>query len=138
MVKKYYQHLRAGCYYFRQQVGHFVATILFQFILLTSWQIKTGNFAFGTKSQLRFTIFYQKIDQCWVPDFKNNGLAGDLSHPKKLQSNAIYLGGLSRFENLRVSAKFYDLLISISGPEPQRTIFENMIFNQLKIIKEKF
>ena len=99
--------------------------------------IKTGNLLLDKIATKIHNSFIRKYDQCWVPDFKNNGLAGDLSHPKKLQSNAIYLGALSRFENLRVSAKIYDLLISISGPEPQRTIFENMIFNQLKNYKKK-
>lgn len=99
--------------------------------------IKTGNFFLDKIATKIHNWFIKKYDQCWVPDSKEDGLAGDLSHPKKLQANTIYLGALSRFENLAVSAKIYDLLISISGPEPQRTIFENMIFDQLKNYKKK-
>ena len=72
-----------------------------------------------------------------MPDFPEDGLAGDLSHPKKIPANAIYLGALSRFEKLPEVNKVYDIVISISGPEPQRTIFENIIFNQLKYDKRK-
>ena len=94
--------------------------------------IKTGNAIFDKIINTIHNSFIKKYDQCWVPDFKENGLAGDLSHPGKLKSNTVYLGALSRFEKLSVERKIYDLLISISGPEPQRTVFENMIFSQLK------
>jgi predicted glycosyltransferase len=77
---------------------------------------------------------------CWIPDLENkNSLAGELSHPKKLPSIPVrYIGILSRFEkkkgaggeeqNLVVGC---DLLILLSGPEPQRTIFEKIILDQL-------
>ena len=45
------------------------------------------------------------------------------------------MGALSRFEKISVNENIYDLLISISGPEPQRAIFENMILDQLKKFK---
>ncbi len=99
--------------------------------------IKTGNFFFDNIANTIHNSFISKYDQCWVPDFKEDGLAGELSHPKKLQANTVYLGALSRFKNVIVTGKIYDLLISISGPEPQRTIFENIIFNQLKKIQKK-
>jgi predicted glycosyltransferase len=59
-------------------------------------------------------------------------LAGELSHPKKLPGNIKYIGALSRFEQLVYPEKKYDLLVSISGPEPQRTVFENKILNELE------
>jgi predicted glycosyltransferase len=93
--------------------------------------IKTGN-SFSEKiAQKIHYRFIKKYDKCWVPDFEINGLAGDLSHPKNLPQNVQYLGCLSRFEST-VSKMNYDLLISISGPEPQRTIFEDQILYELK------
>ncbi len=93
--------------------------------------IKTGN-TFTEKIAQRFHYhFIKKYTECWVPDFEINGLAGELSHPKKLPGKIKYLGALSRFE-LNTSVKKYDLLISISGPEPQRTIFEKQILKDLK------
>jgi predicted glycosyltransferase len=64
-------------------------------------------------------------------------LAGALSHPKKIPSNVIYIGPLSRFNRLPDVEKTYDLLITISGPEPQRTLFENEILPQLKTFPGK-
>ncbi|MEO6220530.1 MAG: glycosyltransferase [Ginsengibacter sp.] len=99
--------------------------------------IRTGNSILDKIARNIHYRFIKNYDQCWVPDFKENGLAGRLSHPEKLPLNTIYLGALSRFEYLPAIEKIYDLLISISGPEPQRTIFENIIFQQLKNSEKK-
>lgn len=93
--------------------------------------IKTGNRFTERIAQKIHYYFIKKFTQCWVPDFKENGLAGKLSHPGKIPSNVIYLGALSRFQSLETIHKKYELLISISGPEPQRSIFENIILSQL-------
>lgn len=81
--------------------------------------------------------FIKRYNQCWVPDFEENGLAGELSHPKKSNDGIIYLGALSRFENVSTSKNIYDLLISISGLESQRTIFENIVLEQVKTCQRK-
>lgn len=92
--------------------------------------IKTGNSFTERMAQIIHYSFIKKYKKCWVPDFEKAGLAGELSHPKKLPQHVQYIGGLSRFEIYTIEKK-YDLLISISGPEPQRTIFEKKILNEL-------
>ena len=98
--------------------------------------IKTGNTFTERIAQRIHNFFIKKYNECWVPDFEVNGLAGELSHPKKLPTKIKYLGALSRFELNEVEKK-YDLLISISGPEPQRTIFEDQILNDLRSYQGK-
>jgi uncharacterized protein (TIGR00661 family) len=99
--------------------------------------IKTGN-AFSEKiAQKIHYYFIKKYSNCWVPDFKENGLAGELSHQVNIPSNVLYIGPLSRFEKSNDIPKIYNLLISLSGPEPQRTIFEKLILIQLKTFPEK-
>lgn len=97
--------------------------------------IETGNSFTNKIAQKIHTGFIKKYSKCWVPDFKENGLAGKLSHPQKIPSNVVYIGPLSRFYKIPEMEKSYDLLVSISGPEPHRTIFENIIFLQLKNFK---
>ncbi len=93
--------------------------------------IKTGR-SFTERIAKRIHYYFiHKYNECWIPDFEVNGLAGELSHPGKLPKKIKYIGGLSRFE-LSNTEKKYDLLISISGPEPQRTVFEGQILNDLK------
>ena len=78
-----------------------------------------------------------RFTACWIPDFEGvPNLAGALSHPTILPKIPVkYLGALSR---LAVQAPFqspYDLLIIISGPEPQRTLLEDKLLAQLKNFK---
>ncbi|HSZ85117.1 MAG TPA: glycosyltransferase [Puia sp.] len=78
--------------------------------------------------------YINKFSACWVPDFENEpSLAGDLSHPAKLtEKNIRYIGCLSRFKKLDAKIAADSLLIILSGPEPQRTILEKILLNQLQ------
>jgi len=77
---------------------------------------------------------------CWIPDFElHRGLAGNLSHPRELPPNARYIGILSRFTGepdvmALADQPAFDLLVMLSGPEPQRTILEEKILRQLRDI----
>ena len=74
-----------------------------------------------------------KFNECWIPDREGeNNLAGELSHPSKLPSIPVkYIGSQSRFNNLNIEVDKDHILIILSGPEPQRTIFENKIIEEI-------
>lgn len=76
----------------------------------------------------------QRFSTCWVPDYKGEKtLAGKLSNPGKLPAIPVhYLGGLSRLKTCQEPPTPIELLIILSGPEPQRTIFENLLLQSLK------
>ena len=94
--------------------------------------IQTGNSKVDKLAQIIHLHFIKKYTQCWVPDFEGKeNIAGILSHPKVVPANATYIGCLSRFQSIPSVKKMYDVVIVISGPEPQRTIFENLFLNQL-------
>ncbi len=93
--------------------------------------IKTGNYFSERIGEKIHRWFIKKYDECWIPDFeKVNSIAGVLSHPEKILSNTKYIGCLSRFEKQEDEKQEYQLLILISGPEPQRTIFEKKLLDQ--------
>lgn len=94
--------------------------------------IKTGNNFTEKTAQKIHSYFIRKYKTCWVPDRKQNGLAGALSHPKKTMPIVKYIGPLSRFHKIENTEKKFDLLVSISGPEPQRSIWEKTILSELK------
>ncbi|MFO7723638.1 MAG: hypothetical protein R6V49_10500, partial [Bacteroidales bacterium] len=79
--------------------------------------------------------FISRFDRCWIPDYeKPPGLAGALSHPRRLPSNCTYIGPLSRFRGFKqrdITGPVADLVCIVSGPEPQRTIFFELLLNQL-------
>ncbi len=77
-------------------------------------------------------FFKERFKKVFIPDYETDDLSGDLSHrlkrinEKKLQ----YVGVLSDFTKKNLH-KDIDYFISISGPEPQRTLFETTVLSQL-------
>jgi uncharacterized protein (TIGR00661 family) len=81
--------------------------------------------------------YISKFTECWVPDAEIDGLGGDLSHPKELHPFPVrFIGPLSRFKRVMAPLK-YKFLFMISGPEPQRTLLEKMIFNEVSNLNEQ-
>lgn len=77
------------------------------------------------------------FDECWVPDFGRNGITGKLTESKTL--SIFYIGMLSRFHKRNEPiSKEYNLLVLLSGPEPQRSIFESIVLQQLKSYDGKY
>lgn len=80
------------------------------------------------------TYFLRRFDEIWVPDLPGSpNLSGRLSHPPVLP-NIYYLGLLSRMQHKACPAR-YDLVIVLSGPEPQRSYLEKAISEQLSAFK---
>ncbi len=77
--------------------------------------------------------FIEKFSACWIPDLEGIlSMAGQLSHPARLPNIPVkYIGVLSRFYPSEKKIKRNTLLILLSGPEPQRTELENILFAQL-------
>ncbi|MFO7720431.1 MAG: glycosyltransferase [Gillisia sp.] len=76
--------------------------------------------------------YINKFDECWVPDLPGTiNLSGKMSHLKNPGIPVKYLGIISRFEKEERSIE-YDILVLLSGPEPQRSILEKIMFNELK------
>jgi len=86
-------------------------------------------------------ILYRKINKfntCWVPDNASDtvNIGGILSHPRKKPLRCTYIGPLSRLNSIPIN-KGNSILIVLSGPEPQRTILENILLKQLQNTTEK-
>ncbi len=75
--------------------------------------------------------YMRKFARVWVPDFETDGLSGDLAHRFPLPRNGEFIGSLSRF-SFSETALRTDVLVIISGPEPQRTRFEKLVLRQLE------
>ncbi len=77
--------------------------------------------------------YINKFDEVWVPDISGNfQLSGKLSKSKRSKFNIYNIGLLSRFYNSDIKdiPISNDLLIVLSGPEPQRTILEELLLSQ--------
>lgn len=97
--------------------------------------VLTGNTSWITTKLHKKYI--KKFNECWVPDVeKNPNLSGKLGHPTELIKNVKYIGPLSRLCKKPMPIK-YDLMVLLSGPEPQRTILESKIITELENYEKK-
>lgn len=77
--------------------------------------------------------YMRKFTECWIPDYADgNNLSGQLNlHARP--GDYKFIGPLSRFKlDMRKKKMRYLITAVISGPEPQRTIFEKIVRHQFK------
>lgn len=85
----------------------------------------TGNTTWMT-SKLHQKIIL-RFKECWIPDVEETpNLTGKLGHLNNSKLNLKYIGPLSRFDKLEIPIR-YQLLVVLSGPEPQRTLLEEIL-----------
>ena len=85
--------------------------------------------------QKRVYSFISKFSSCWVPDSAHVTInaAGELSHPARLPDTVVeYIGCLSRLKKGVSDSDENELLVVLSGPEPQRTILEDIFLKELE------
>ena len=72
-----------------------------------------------------------RFNICWIPDAAGDiNIAGKLSHPSSMPNHHAFIGPLSRLSKTKPLADEH-LLVLLSGPEPQRTILEKKLIEQL-------
>jgi uncharacterized protein (TIGR00661 family) len=88
-------------------------------------------------------FFLNQFKEIWIPDFsEQNNLSGILSHSKSHLPKSKFIGILSRFScNLKSVLPLLNIqtpfiLAVISGPEPQRTLFEKLLLKQFSQINQ--
>lgn len=87
--------------------------------------VMTGNTTWITSKIHQYII--KKYSECWVPDFEGtSNWTGVLGHIEKPDFEVKYIGPLSRFQKKEIP-KLYDLMVILSGPEPQRGLLEEKL-----------
>ncbi len=95
----------------------------------------TGNTTWFSSKIHRF--FIEKFSQCWIPDVSGiPNLSGDLGRSKMNFKNKIYIGPLSRFKK-NTNIQQEQILVILSGPEPQRTLLEEKLVIKLAGLPKK-
>ena len=93
-------------------------------------QLKVKSGLFTPFSTIGHEWLYKDYDAIWVPDVESSpNLSGDLSHKSK-RKNVTFIGPLSDLKPVE-SAPMFNAAIILSGPEPQRSIFEAAAISQL-------
>ena len=96
-------------------------------------QLFTGSTTFFSTKLHQF--YLSKFDEIWIPDTENHFLSGKMSQSKFLK-NKKFIGGLTRFDSSEKEKK-YDVLALLSGPEPQRTLLEKKLLQELQKTDKK-
>lgn len=88
-------------------------------------------------SELPYLYLSKKFKKILIPDFESNDLSGSLAHDFSIlpQKSYKYIGAISmvRKKNLK---KDIDYFFSVSGPEPQRTVFEKKVLKAVQKLKD--
>jgi uncharacterized protein (TIGR00661 family) len=89
-------------------------------------------------TELMNYAFKDKFRKILIPDFKKDSLSGDFTHNLSYftDQDIEYLGILSMTRKMKVKEDI-DYFFSISGPEPQRTVFEKKVMKAVSKIKDK-
>ena len=79
---------------------------------------------------------YRHYDRVIVPDYEEEALAGELSHGLRFlpRERLHYIGILSSVRR-RPLPEDIDYFVSLSGPEPQRTLLERKLLAQLPALR---
>ena len=81
--------------------------------------------------------YIREFDECWVPDAPGTrNLSGNLGHLRNAGENIKYMGILSRFEKKEIP-QVYDIMVLLSGPEPQRTLLEEKLLHSFRESDQK-
>jgi uncharacterized protein (TIGR00661 family) len=91
--------------------------------------VMTGSTTWITSKLHQHII--KKYVECWVPDVEEiPNLTGKLGHIKKASFKIKYIGPLSRMQK-KETPKIYDLMVILSGPEPQRGFLEEKLKKEI-------
>ncbi|WP_281238102.1 glycosyltransferase [Flavobacterium praedii] len=97
--------------------------------------VMTGNTTWITSKLHQHII--KKYKACWVPDINAQlNLTGKLGHIENNTLKVQYLGPLSRMHKMALPVQ-YDLMVILSGPEPQRGLLETHLKEEVKRFQGK-
>lgn len=86
---------------------------------------------FEKKLNRKIQSLIEPFNEIWIPDVETAlNLAGSLAHPAHPSKPCTYIGPLSALSKKNMPLN-YKYCAVISGPEKQRTVFENMVIDFL-------
>jgi predicted glycosyltransferase len=82
--------------------------------------------------------YLRRFGEVWIPDLPGRpNLGGRLSHPDSLPERSRYIGWLSQFRpHQKAGNREEHILILLSGPEPQRTMLADKLWQQAKTLQQ--
>ncbi len=115
----------------------FRSTMVKSVLITHQLQLRAGLLSIPANAVVHSLI--NRFDTVWVPDVASEpNLSGKLGHGKKLKLPVEYLGPLSRFGTAAHKKNpVYDWLAILSGPEPERSNFEDLLISSAHSLQLK-
>jgi uncharacterized protein (TIGR00661 family) len=106
-------------------------SLVFSIFITHQLRLRLAGFSFFANRQNKKHI--SRFDEIWVPDYedKNARLSGELSSTTSISHNVKFIGPQSQFSlpgEKSIDAEHADILVILSGVEPQRSILEKLLF----------
>ncbi len=100
-------------------------------------RVPNGILEWGANRFLRTAL--RKFNEVWVPDVAGEpNLSGELSHGETaVHPQVRYIGPLSRIRAYESETE-YQVVVILSGPEPQRSYLEQRLLEQAMSLPQKF
>jgi Glycosyltransferase family 28 C-terminal domain len=135
-LKKMQQRYKFDLIIADNRIGFYHKNVPSVFITHQLYMIMPFNWASALFQKLQYA-WIKRFSACWVPDMQGpNNLSGKLGNPTKQSSIPVwYMGCLSRLHQTvqnttyNTNAVPIHFLGIVSGPEPQRTILENLLWD---------
>ena len=101
-------------------------------------QVFTGQKLLDVYIRRQIRSWYKNFTEIWIPDqAPPDNITGELSGMETYPIPKFYLGVISELKATPTKGK-YKAVAVISGPEPQRTHFEQMVIKQLSALDGDF
>lgn len=137
LLRRYLHHHPASCVISDNRLGFHHSAVP---SLYLSHQLQVPFGKWSTPASWAHRHFYRHFQQVLVPDAQALQLSGKMGQALDSRQRLAYTGILSHLSSLEESSLVPDppaVLILLSGPEPQRSIWEQQLSRQVRDIHEK-
>lgn len=137
MVQRLHEKYRFGRIISDTRYGAYVKGVP-SYFLLSHIKLPVMEFGpiAGIVTEFANKFYAERFSKLLIPDTAENGIGGSMTHNFRFlkKSSYIYLGLLSMARKRRVRNDV-EYFFSISGPEPQRSLFEKIILDKITRLK---
>ena len=137
LIKKLHLEQKFGCVISDSRYGVHLPGVP-SYLIHSHIRIGLGKLSFISRiiTELGNVTFLKNYSRLLIPDDEKNGVCGPMTHDLLFIRNPVYLGLLSMVKKRKVKNDL-DYFFSVSGPEPQRTVFEKKVLSSIKNLKGK-
>ena len=137
LIKNLHSEQKFGCVISDSRYGVHLPDVP-SYLIHSHIRVGLGKLSFISRiiTEIGNLTFLKNYSRLLIPDEEKNGVCGPMTHDLLFIRDPVYLGLLSMVKKRKIKSDL-DYFFSVSGPEPQRTVFEKKVLSSLKNLKGK-